>query len=90
MKKEGLTYFNTPNTAATNESGFSAIGSGLRRANGSFIYSKVLGSMATADKYLSNTYYGYCVIYNNGVLAQSSYHEAVTEKSGQSIRLIKN
>lgn len=36
MKKEGLTYWNSPNTGATNESGFSAIGVGRRNIHGTF------------------------------------------------------
>ena len=37
LKKEGLTYFNSPNTGATNESWFSAIGGGYRDgSNGEF------------------------------------------------------
>jgi uncharacterized protein (TIGR02145 family) len=41
MKKEGLVYWNTPNTGANNESGFSAIGGGYRsHSDGAFIYMK--------------------------------------------------
>lgn len=89
MKKEGLSYFNTPNTGATNESGFSGLGGGFRRADGSFVNLKVLGTMATADKYLS-IYHGYAIINNSGTLARLSAYDAATEKSGQYIRLIRN
>lgn len=40
MKKEGSDYWNTPNTGATNESGFSGIGSGYR---GTVIYEGIRG-----------------------------------------------
>lgn len=36
MKTVGTTYWGSPNTGATNESGFSAIGSGRREKDGSF------------------------------------------------------
>lgn len=36
MKKEGLTYWNTPNAGATNQSGFSLIGGGRRTVDGIF------------------------------------------------------
>ena len=90
MKKEGLLYFNAPNTGAANESGFSAIGGGMRNVDGTFIYNKVLATIATLDKYLANSYYGYCIIYNSTVLSSTSFHETPGEKSGQSIRLIRN
>lgn len=89
LKKEGSVNWNSPNTGATDEFGFGALGGGMRKADGTFIYNKVLSTMATLDKYLANTYYGYCVIYNSTVLATTSYHEAPTEKSGQYIRVIR-
>jgi uncharacterized protein (TIGR02145 family) len=36
LKKEGTTYWNSPNTGADNSSGFSAIGSDIRSNDGSF------------------------------------------------------
>jgi hypothetical protein len=38
MKVAGLTFWTTPNTGATNESGVSAIGGGFRYIEGSFLY----------------------------------------------------
>ena len=36
MKETGLTHWNTPNTGATNNSGFTALSSGYRNSNGSY------------------------------------------------------
>ena len=36
LKKEGLSYWNSPNTGATNESGFTAIAGGRRTQDGTF------------------------------------------------------
>jgi uncharacterized protein (TIGR02145 family) len=36
MKSKGTSYWNSPNTGATNESGFSALPGGYRHSNGSF------------------------------------------------------
>jgi hypothetical protein len=36
MKMTGTDYWSTPNTGATNESGFTALGGGFRNTDGSF------------------------------------------------------
>jgi uncharacterized protein (TIGR02145 family) len=38
LKETGYTHWQSPNTGATNESGFTALGSGLRGTNGIFYY----------------------------------------------------
>ena len=43
MKDSTLNYWKTPNTGATNESGFSGLPGGIRNANGSFEYFSEMG-----------------------------------------------
>lgn len=49
LKEAGTTYWNSPNTGATNESGFSVRGGGYRGVNGTF------GSFGVCDFLWSNT-----------------------------------
>ncbi len=49
MKKDGLTYWNSPDSGATNESGFSAIGTGRRHVGGSFDLIKIQNRLWAAD-----------------------------------------
>lgn len=44
MKQTGTTYWDSPNTGATNESGFTGLGSGWRDQNGPFANQKIEGS----------------------------------------------
>jgi uncharacterized protein (TIGR02145 family) len=60
MKSIGTAYWNTPNTGATNESGFSVLPGGYRYDSGSFInirYNAFFWS-ATEDGYY-NAWYRY-------------------------------
>jgi uncharacterized protein (TIGR02145 family) len=54
MKTTGYTYWNTPNTGATNESGFSALPGGTRHTNGSFYNIGVYALFWSATEYDGN------------------------------------
>jgi len=82
MKKEGLTYWTTPNSGATNESGFSAIGSGTRRYNnGNFETLQTALYAWTSDKY------GFSLVYNSAASSSSAW--GGYEKWGFSLRLLR-
>lgn len=86
MKKEGLDYWTTPNTGATNESGFSGIGSSYRYANGAFL---------PVTQYSSYYIYadppnGKFLIYLNQSLSAWGDITSISKSSGLSIRLIKD
>jgi uncharacterized protein (TIGR02145 family) len=49
MKETGTVYWNSPNTGATNSSGFSARGSGNRAPTGGFLYNKTSAYWWTSD-----------------------------------------
>lgn len=51
LKESGTDHWNSPNASATNESGFTAIPSGIRFYEGNF------GGIETEVKYFSSTYY---------------------------------
>lgn len=89
MKKEGLTYWNTPNTGATNENGFSAIGGGLRDPNtGAFINYNVRGYFYTSNSTFGSNY-GFGVETVTSEIRISAYWAAAGVKSGQSLRYLR-
>jgi len=82
LKKEGLSYWITPNTGATNESGFSAIGAGIRLDNGSF------GNLKSSA-YFGTENGGMILRYDNTALAEA-FTWASNPRRGVSLRLIRN
>lgn len=85
MKETGFDYWDSPNTGATNESGFSARGSGLRGAGGGYSFMGIYGG------YWSSTDPGGAsanlkIIANNGANIQTSNN---SKEDGLSIRCIK-
>jgi uncharacterized protein (TIGR02145 family) len=88
MKVQGLTYWNTPNTGATNESGFSALGTGYRKVDGAFSNLGDNGFLSTRD-ISAGANYGY-ITYRTGVnFTNTNVGLTVTEKAGMPIRLIR-
>ena len=85
LKKEGLTYWNTPNTGATNESGFSAIGGGYRNASGSF--TNRTGGVYFVTITNSGIYFTYYALDASLISLLSS--EFANKIFGISLRLIK-
>ena len=81
LKKEGTIYWNSPNTGATNESGFSAIGAGLRGIGGDYIS---LNNNAFYYKQNQSFFEVVASVYssNNNISTNSQY--------GFSLRLIKS
>ena len=49
VKEVGTTHWNAPNTGATNETGFTAVGGGYRNFNGAFV------SFGVSSPYWSST-----------------------------------
>ena len=87
LKKEGLTYWNSPNTGASNESGFTAIGGGVRLPSGGF-------SNLKEEQYhwvmpeSSSTLGKYIVIRANS--AWMGVTATLDKRYGMSIRFLKN
>jgi uncharacterized protein (TIGR02145 family) len=86
MKSIGTAYWNSPNTGATNEIGFSALPGGLRDSDGSFrfirnyafFWSATEGGVNTAWNRNQNTY--------NGNVGRDNYNQSV----GVSVRCIRD
>lgn len=90
LKETGLTYWNTPNTGATNEVGFNGRGSGQRGGNGIFGSIKLNGQYRTSDSYTFTNAGGYQLSYNLTSFDnfKSPYQKPKTQ--GMSLRLIKD
>lgn len=87
LKKEGLTYWNSPNTGASNESGFTAIGGGVRLPSGGFANLKdeqyhwvMPESSSTLGKYI-------VIRANSAGLGATA---TLDKRYGMSIRFLKN
>jgi uncharacterized protein (TIGR02145 family) len=86
LKDTGTTYWNSPNTGATNSSGFSAIPGGYRSYNGSFNSIGYYGGWwSAAENFASDAYsrylnYDFSYLYRNDSL--KSY--------GFSVRLVRD
>lgn len=83
MKDSGYTNWNSPNTGATNSSGFTAYGSSYRGVDGSF---PILKSIFVAWLSGTNKYYISLLYYSAGVFSGSKGDPIV----GMSVRLIKD
>ena len=81
MKKEGLNYWDSPNTMADNSSGYSAIGSGYRDQSGGFGVNRRYSSLLSIDGWVNT------VTHLN---SESSYTAlGFIASRGYSLRLIK-
>jgi uncharacterized protein (TIGR02145 family) len=89
MKEQGLISWLTPNTGATNSSGFTAVGAGIRDENGTFAnINGVCELWNTRDE--SAEYGGVGLLqYDNEVFHQA-LNSSSKKKYGCSIRCIKN
>ena len=82
IKETGLTYWNTPNTSATNEVGFNARGSGLRGYDDTF--QSIKDYFCAQFTSLDVLFLG-CNSSSSSVYSQSS-----TKSAGVSVRIIKD
>ena len=91
MKETGTTHWNTPNTGATNESGFSALPTGFRDYLGTTPIGKFL-SMGYVTSYWSSTpidpnfYLLPMLLYSDVTFDQSSFYNT----DGLAVRLVKD
>jgi len=87
LKETGITHWNTPNTGATNESGFTALPGGLRNSSGAFVNILTDGQLWTANE-LGNGLHAYmkAIGYNTAALIST----VTSLKSGLSVRLVRD
>lgn len=85
MKETGFTHWNSPNTDASNSSGFTALGTGVRQSDGSYVSFGEVCYFWKAEDYLTN---GLCVVmyYNLGY----TYDTSTYKELGLSVRVIQD
>jgi uncharacterized protein (TIGR02145 family) len=86
LKEEGTSHWNSPNTGATNESGFTAIPGGFRHMNGIFQFIGQGCSFWSSSKYNSNTAWSRSPYYSNSAVYRHNY----PKKRGFSVRCVRN
>ena len=84
LKETGVTHWLTPNTEATNQSGFTALPGGYRDNYGSFYHNGSYGYFWSATEYSSTKAY-YRAIMSSGVVTIYYYKEI-----GLSVRCLKD
>ena len=87
LKETGTTHWNSPNTGATNESGFSALPGGYRKNSDGT--NTDMGSLAVwwmPDEYSTNGAYYRSLSYD----ASTIYRQVGAKSSGASIRCVKD
>ena len=86
MKSVGTAYWNSPNTGATNESGFSVLPGGYRNSGGSFNSISINAVFWSASE-LGSINAWYRILFSNyGIVARDGTSESV----GASVRCLKN
>jgi len=88
MKTTGITRWTTPNTSATNESGFTGLPGGYRYNNGTFDRIGNAGFWWSTTQYDANALYLRRLDYNNGSLIIDI--NTLDMHGGFSVRLIKD
>jgi uncharacterized protein (TIGR02145 family) len=86
IKETGTLHWQTPNTAATNSSGFSALPGGMRHEDGTFYYQREFGCWWSATEYTGSFAHGCDLGYNRGSLHRSNYPKGY----GHSVRLVSD
>ena len=88
MKSVGTAYWNSPNTGATNESGFSALPGSYRNLNGSFVNIRNYAIFWSATEYDNSTAWNRFLNYNDGEVSRNNLNGY--KSFGASVRCLKN
>ncbi|MFA6571574.1 MAG: FISUMP domain-containing protein, partial [Bacteroidota bacterium] len=86
LKETGYTHWQSPNTGATNESGFSALPGGYRNEGGTFADIGLRDDWWSSTEYLATTAWYSWVNYSNATLSR----DRTIKGYGFSVRLIKD
>ncbi len=86
IKETGTAHWETPNTGATNESGFKALPGGYRYDNGTFSTTGFFGYWWSSSNNFSNIAWDRYLYYNYGDIYRNSFNKA----AGFSVRCIKD
>ena len=86
LKEIGTTHWQSPNTGATNESGFSALRGGYRYFNGSFYYIGYYGNWwSSSELSAADAWYRFLFYYYSNV-----FRYYYSKEYGFSVRCVKN
>jgi len=85
LKQAGTEFWNTPNTDATNETGFNALPGGRRSSTGFFEYVTNIGYWWTSTEFSATNAWGRIMQYNTA----SAGRDAYAKKHGLSVRCLK-
>jgi uncharacterized protein (TIGR02145 family) len=89
MKSIGTAYWNSPNTDATNESGFSVLPGGYRNGDGSFTNIS-LAFFWSATEFDYNYAWGRYLHYNDSNFYRSSIINNFDKSLGASVRCLRD
>src|SRR5690554_7310431 len=86
LKETGTTHWNTPNTGATNETGFTALPGGQRLSNGTFYFIGYDGCWWSATEYLASDAWYRAMYSDFSHVGRDRYHKEV----GFSVRCVRD
>jgi uncharacterized protein (TIGR02145 family) len=86
LKETGTTHWTSPNTGATNETGFTALPGGNRRNDGTFRVIGVNGYWWSASEYAANTAWNRHMHYDYSDVSRYFY----SKKNGSSVRCLRD
>ena len=86
MKSTGTSLWQSPNTAATNESGFTGLPAGFRYFNGTFLGIVINGKWWSSSENDTSNAWDRNLDYNNG----NAYRNGSNKNIGFSVRLVKD
>jgi uncharacterized protein (TIGR02145 family) len=86
LKESGTTHWSSPNTGATNESGFAAFPGGFRLTNGSFSNIQNNGSYWSSTEFSAQSAYYWYMLFDHSDIARIYQNKS----DGRSVRCVKN
>jgi len=86
LKATGTSLWNTPNTGASNQYGFSGLGAGLRDNYADFDFMKINGNWWSSTNYSTLTAGYFYLLYNY----PNAFQNYINKKFGLSVRCVKN
>ena len=85
MKEAGLEHWDSPNTGATNESGFSGLPGGFRNVTGSYVYMGGSAFFRSSSEYSTSQAWFHLLYYSDSVVYRDFN---VSKHSGLSVRCV--
>ena len=86
MKSVGTSFWNSPNTEATNSSGFSVLPGGYRNSDGSFSFIRVFAFFWSATEDANGNAWNRGLYYNDGYVDRNGDYKSV----GASVRCLRD